>query len=345
MSQHDFDAILQKYLAGNCTPTEEKLILDWYETFINQSEISLSREEKIILEQKIWSRVEADITDHRHVIPLYHRRWFRAIAAACIVAIILIGGYWYFQKDKIPGDLTFTNIAIPQGYTAVYNHNDTIKSLTISDGSVIQLQPRSVLYFPVEFTGATRDVYLSGDAFFQVAHDTSKHFIVHTNEGLTTEVLGTSFYVLHNELTKKIEVAVVTGRVAVYEQKAKDKKSILENGIILTPNQQVSYTPLNNQFVTSLVERPQPLEQLAGKKIQSSFAFDDTPLLNVLTTLETAYGITILLEDQKLGNCHFTGDLTKQSLYEKLDIICKSLQISYKVKDTTIYVSGRGCNE
>lgn len=344
MSQPDFDAILQKYLAGNCTPAEEKIVLDWYETFITQSEIPLSPQEKIILEQKIWAKVEAGTTGYHAVIPVYHRLWFRAVAAACILAIV-VGGYWYFQKDSIPANLAFHNISIPQGYTTVYNHNDTIQFLTISDGTSIQLQPQSVLYFPAKFTGTTREVYLGGNAFFRVAHDTAKHFIVHTDEGLTTEVLGTSFYVLHDEPAKKVEVAVVTGRVSVYEQKERDKKQTLESGIILTPNQKVLYTPVNKQFVTALVDEPKPLEQLPGIKNQPSFIFDDAPLKNVLKVLETAYGITIHPEDQKLGNCHFTGDLAKQSLYEKLDIICKSLQISYEVKGTAIYVSGKGCSE
>jgi ferric-dicitrate binding protein FerR (iron transport regulator) len=257
----------------------------------------------------------------------------------------VICGYWYLQKDKIPGDLAFDNITVPADYKTAYNKSDVVTPVTLSDGSIIELQPRSALYFPVRFTGATRDVYLTGDAFFLVAHDTSKHFIVHTEEGLVTEVLGTSFYILHDRVTKKVEVSVVTGKVSVYEQKEKgDEKRRIENRIILTANQKVSYKQLNNQFITSLVEEPKPLEHRSGGETRQSFIFDDASLLTVLKVLETAYGITIQTEDQKLDSCHFTGDLTRQNLYDKLDIICKSLQASYEINGTTIYMRGKGCN-
>jgi len=344
MSQHEFDTILQKYLAGTCTPAEEKIILEWYDTFINQSETPLSSHEKLVLEQKIWSRIEENTISDRPVIRI-NRSWSSAVAAACIIAIVVLGGYWYLREDKIPGDLAFDNITVPGDYKTAYNKSDVATSITLSDGSRIELQPQSALYFPVRFTGTTRDVYLTGDAFFQVAHDTSKHFIVHTDEGLVTEVLGTSFYILHDKVTNKVEVSVVTGKISVYEQKEKgDEKRTIENRIVLTPNQKVSYKQLNNQFITSLVEEPKPLEQRTGGDNLQSFVFDDAPLLTVLKIVETTYGITIHTEDQKLNSCHFTGDLTRQSLYDKLDIICKSLQTSYEIKGTTIYVRGKGCN-
>ncbi|MES1249184.1 MAG: FecR domain-containing protein, partial [Chitinophaga rupis] len=171
----------------------------------------------------------------------------------------------------------------------------------------------------------------------------ARHFMVHTKEWLLAEVLGTSFYVLHDRAGKKVEVAVVTGRVSVYEEKEAVKTSSETNRIILTPNQKVSYKPLNSQFVTSLVEEPKPIEQNTAMRPRISFVFEETPLSEVLRDLQASYGITIQTESEKINNCHFSGDISRQSLYDKLDVICNSIQSSYEVKGTVIYIKGKGC--
>ncbi|MES1249646.1 MAG: FecR domain-containing protein [Chitinophaga rupis] len=350
MSQHEFDLILQKYLDGKCTSEEEKIVLTWYDTFIADSEITLSAEEKTMLEQKIWADIEPVVLSIRGrrpaVIRLLSNGWFRGAAAACIVLAVLAGGYLYFNRPVVPAVEAFSHVSIPAGYSIAYNEADTNRQVMLSDGSQVELQPRTALYYPAGFTGTTRDVYLAGNAFFRIAHDSSRHFIVHTDEGLLAEVLGTSFYVLHDKATNKVEVSVVTGKVSVYEEKGSGAaRSVVETRrIILTPNQKVSYKPLNNQFVTSLVEEPKPVEPTSGKGHEVSFVFEEAPLSEVLKVLETTYGITIQTENDQLDNCHFTGDLMKQGLYGKLDIICQSTQSSYEVKGTAIYIRGKGCN-
>ncbi|HMI63026.1 MAG TPA: FecR family protein [Puia sp.] len=384
MSQHEFDDILQKYLDGECTPQEEKIILEWYKTFINETEITLSPEEKQALQQKIWTKIQPgipqiqssvpgiqpglrtgfpqspftvpqspsglpDLTPNRPAIVRSYngaRRWWRVAAAASLLAAALAGGYLYLHQPAGPDILAFSRIRIPEGYSVIYNHKNTIRPVPLSDGSLVELQPQSALYYPTHFTGATRNVYLTGNAFFRIEHDSSRHFIVHTDEGLLAEDLGTSFYVLHNKTDNKVEVAVVSGKVSVYNEKWKGTVNAApENGrIILTPNQKVSYKPLNNQFITSLVEEPKPVTPVPGSQPALSFVFDEAPLSKVLKALETSYGIVIQTENEQLNNCHFTGNISRQNLYEKLDILCKSTQSSYEVRGTVIYMRGKGCN-
>ncbi|HVU55392.1 MAG TPA: FecR family protein [Puia sp.] len=347
MSQPEFDHILRKYLDGNCTQEEEKIILEWYETFISESEIALSDHEKLEIRQKIWANVRPGLFDHGHqrpaAIPLFKRSW-RQIAVAASLILVVAAGYWYFHPSAAPTVQDFSRDKIPEGYIATSNPDNSIRTIDLADGSKVELQPQSVLHYPKQFTGPTRNVYLTGNAFFQVAHDAARHFMVHTEEGLLAEVLGTSFYVLHDKAGKKVEVAVVTGKVSVYEEKEAVKTSPETNRIILTPNQKVSYKPLNNQFVTSLVEEPKPIEQNTVTTPGTSFVFEEAPLSKVLTDLQTSYGITIQTENDQIGNCHFSGDISRQSLYDKLDVICKSIQSSYEVRGTVIYIRGKGCN-
>lgn len=344
MSQYEFDDLLEKYLSGQYTPQEEKLVLAWYRSFIDESEIAISEEEKQRIERKIWSDISVTVGGETPVVKMWPRRLFRFAAAGCLLLVCAGGWYWMSHRSAAAPRENFTQEPIPGGYVSVYNQEEGNREVALSDGSSVRLEPGSVVYYPPVFKGKTRDVYLSGNAFFEIAHDANRHFIVHTSEGILAEVLGTSFYVSHDKKNHKIEVSVVTGKVSVYERKKKKNDSLVAvpaNSIIITPNQKVSFKPENNQFTTSLVEDPKPV---VTAEQQAPFVFEDTSLKIVLAALERTYAITISTDHQHFDQCHFTGDITKQNLYEKLDIICQSIQASYEVKGTTIYIKGKGCN-
>ncbi len=346
MSQYEFDDLLEKYLSGKCTPQEEKLVLAWYRSFIDESEIEISAEEKQRIESRIWSNVTATVNNAEPETPVVRMRprlIARLAAAGCFVLVAAGAWYWLSQRPAAtPKDL-FTQEPIPGGYVSVFNETESNREVALSDGSEVKLEPGSIIYYPVAFSGHTRDVYLSGNAFFEIAHDAGKHFIVHTSEGVLAEVLGTSFYVSHDKASHKVEVAVITGKVSVYERKKKRDTlfTASSNSIIITPNQKVTYKTENSQFTTSLVDDPKPV---TAPEKQPVFAYEDASLQEVLKALEETYAINIETDNTRFSHCHFTGDITKQDLYEKLDIICQSIQASYEVKGTTIYIKGKGCN-
>jgi transmembrane sensor len=116
--------------------------------------------------------------------------------------------------------------------------------------------------------------------------------------------------------------------------------------VIITPNQKVTYYEENRHFITSLVEAPLPVHAESGKTPEEEkFVFDDTPLSEVLNTLEKTYEIEIVLENANLANCPFTGNITKQNLFNKLEIICQAFQATYDLKGTVILIKGgKGCN-
>ena len=74
------------------------------------------------------------------------------------------------------------------------------------------------------------------------------------------------------------------------------------------------------------------------------FVFAETPAADVFKVLEDAYGIHIEFNEGSFANCQFTANLTEESLYDKLDIICKSIEASYQISNGEIQINGRGCN-
>ena len=155
---------------------------------------------------------------------------------------------------------------------------------------------------------------------------------------VTTKVLGTSFRIKAFPEMQQFEVSVVSGKVTVYEKDEANKK---DNGVILTPNLKVTFFDKEEHFITGIVESPELLPTI--EKSSLSFNFQNVPLNKVLKTLEKAYGIEMVLENESLGKCTLNGDLEEMPLYTKLDIITRSLNASYQIKGTSILVSGVGC--
>ncbi|MEK6552667.1 MAG: FecR domain-containing protein, partial [Bacteroidota bacterium] len=107
---------------------------------------------------------------------------------------------------------------------------------TLSDGTIITLNADSKLKYPARFTNGTREIYLEGEAFFEVKQDTSRPFIVHSGN-ISTTVLGTKFNVSAFPNEKNIAVSLVEGSVKV----SKEESGTIENIVLLQPDQQLVY--------------------------------------------------------------------------------------------------------
>jgi len=352
LSQSNFDRLLQKYLAGECTEAEEKLVQEWYETMITDSDLHLSEADRSQLEERLWNTIQTNVQAESAtpgtaaVIPLKGRTWLRITVAAAVLAIIVTAIILYQHQT---GSRESPSIAgrLQSGFDSLVNTTAGIKKLVLADSTTITLQPGAVVYYPPAFEGPAREVYLQGSAFFNVYHNPQKHFKVHLSEGLTTEVLGTSFDITQNKTAHKIEVAVVTGRVLVYRSPQQENTMPdSTNSVVLTRNKKVTYNADLNQFIAGIVDDPQPLlktktpHDAGNQQRDERFVFEEASLQEVLQTLSDAYGILIMPENEQLGTVHFTGDLTKYSLFTQLEYICTSTQTRYEINGSQIIIKG-----
>ena len=118
------------------------------------------------------------------------------------------------------------------------------------DQSSVELFPNSRIAYANDFDSTgTRDIYLSGQAFFTVTKNPSRPFRVFANE-IVTKVLGTSFLVKSFDKDSTIKVTVKTGKVSVYSQSAIEETTIPNRlgGILLTPNQELVYQKEEKKF-------------------------------------------------------------------------------------------------
>jgi ferric-dicitrate binding protein FerR (iron transport regulator) len=263
------------------------------------------------------------------------------VAAAML---ILIGGatlLYYLSSTKNQSN----DYEISNGWVTVINHSPELKKITLDDGSNVDLYKGALIKYPKNFTSEFREVYLEGEAFFNVKRDSTRAFFVY-NDNIVTEVLGTSFDIRIRD--NKIEVVVKTGRVAVYEKGKRMTISEPETGksnkVIITPNQKVTYDHYKRNFVTSIADAPDVISP-ADEIEKTSFLFDETPVSEVFKAIEKTYGLEIYMENEKMNLCPFTGDISKHDLYTKLKLICQALHAKYVIDGVRIIIKGgKECN-
>jgi ferric-dicitrate binding protein FerR (iron transport regulator) len=350
LSQSNFDRLLQKYLAGECTEAEEKLVLEWYEAMIRNSDLHLSEGDRSQIEERLWNTIQTNVqaetatAQPAKVKPITARTWFRVTAAAAVLTVIATGIVLFRHQPRNNQQLAV--LPAQRGYDSLVNGTNSEKRVQLADSTLIMLQPGATVYYPPVFTGTTREVFLHGSAFFNVYHNAEKHFKVHLNDGLTTEVLGTSFQITQHQADRNIEVAVVTGKVLVYQQheQQNDTEKDSRAGVILTRNNKVTFNAASNQLITGIVDNPQPLPKTktqagsGSRQRDDPFVFEEASLQQVLQTLSDAYGILITVENEQVANYHFTGDLSKYSLFTQLEYICKSTQTIYEINGSQIII-------
>lgn len=350
MNKKQFHRILKRFGQGRATAVELSIIDQWYELLEDDNVPDPTSEELSIVENRLWQKIQSQTSPvYNPIIPqktsssIFYLWCKRMAVAAILVGIIAIIVFKFQQA--IPQENAYSNY-LPSQLQHTNNGSKNPQQIRLEDGSSITLQPNATLSYPLHFSQDKREVYLEGEAFFEVSKNPKRPFFVYCNN-LVTHVLGTSFTIKPISGKNEIEVAVRSGRVEVFENTkiVPENQTKKSNGVVLLPNQKVLYNSSSRQFEASIVDAPLPLIAIGGSlsKIPVPFSFAETPLSVVLKSLEEAYGIEITAEKESLYNCPFTGDITGGELYTKLDIINKVLGTTYEIKGIKILIKGKGC--
>lgn len=197
--------------------------------------------------------------------------------------------------------------------------------IQLSDGSRVFLNADSKLRYPVRFMGTTREVWLEGEAWFDVKKNPDCPFIVHTAEtGIT--VLGTEFTVSAYPKEKITQVTLVNGKVDV---EADGKKTVL------APDQQFTF---DRNSRLQKVESVDAASCAAWK--EGIFNFKSLPLTELTRRLERWYDVDFIFKNPKLGELEFSGAFKKYNdLRYILNIIEKTTEVKFKIQGKTITVN------
>ncbi|HTF17387.1 MAG TPA: FecR family protein [Chryseolinea sp.] len=327
MSPQEIDEILERYLRNECTGKEKQLVEEWFDA-IGKDDRELDIRTQAAVQKRLWSKL--DNTEHK--ISGYWK--LTRIAAA----LLFLGVSTFFLINYFHSEVN--TVRASNGHVRMLqfmNPDAAPKRIAMKDGSVIMLQPGSEVSFPEIFRD-TREVYLSGEAFFEVTRNINQPFLVYANE-VTTKVLGTSFLVKAYKQDKEITVAVKTGKVSVFTTPSGNKHDT-QDEIIVTPNQQVIYNRNENNTVKMLVDNPQVIVQQPPMKAN----FKNAPVVEIFQALEKNYGIRIQYDANALSGCTLTyADIAEEGLYEQIEIICNALGARYKRSEFSILIEAEGC--
>jgi len=245
-------------------------------------------------------RLKMKIQEHRGrrsgVVHLKRRsHWLKAVAA---VALISVGAWFYAVHYRVKDLRTVTN--------------QVVKTDTLSDGSVVTLNKNSVFEYPSKFVDGRRQVVLrEGEAFFDVAHDEGKPFLIESGR-VSIRVVGTSFNVkLRNG---SVEVIVESGKVEVRKE---DENVVLERG-----ERTVVYDH------TSKLEKENNPDMLYNYYRTKEFVADDTPLWRMVQVLNEAYGSRIVIKNSAIKELLLNTTFKNESLEEVLQVISRTFNIT-----------------
>lgn len=290
------------------------------------------------LEESIWQNIQHRINPERRWLLPVLPRWQWAASVVFLLGMAAFMGWRYLRQDQIHLPTIASQSARGELLEEV-NRTKGIIKIHLSDGSVVSLGRDSRLSYPREFDADQREVYLSGEAFFEVQKNPNQPFLVFADETVT-KVLGTSFRVKAYAGSPKVIVEVRTGRVSVIARKDFEKESTIpeRTGLVITPNQQAIFNRDLAHFDKKLIEEPVVLASPAEK---ISFDFNNAPLDQIFRVLEKAYGVDIIYESELVEGRSLTVGLEDESLYEKLDVICKTLRLSYQIVDAQIIIGNK----
>lgn len=285
-------AIVQAWLKENPAKLKEYIGVEEWEDF--QPPHALSPE----VSGRLWNNINKNANS-----PAARYSYFRWMAVAASV-LLVIGLSWLFvlrkQKTSIASDSPIAKTK------DILNNAPQKKTLTLSDGSTVDLSPNSTLSYPENFNSLKRDVVLNGEATFNIAKDGAKPFSVYSNSVLIS-VLGTRFTVNSYKAENTTKVVLHDGKVMIKVPNSSSRDS--KNEYYLTPGDVFIFNSLSPRI-------------LHLEKDGDCYVFNNYPLDVVFDQLQIIYNTKIIYNRAELGNRSFIGKIDKKdSVYHILQSI------------------------
>ncbi|MCE7063981.1 FecR family protein [Dyadobacter sp. CY326] len=312
---YNIDDLLVKSLLDEASVAEQIEINQWlsdsddnqryfehFELIWNQSKQLAAQSQ--IDENAAWERFKKRTqksSEETQVIPLHKpKKSFAFLRVAALIAATLGAGWlaYLFLGQNAESQLL-----------TIHSGSQTVTD-TLPDGSIVILNKKSSIAYPATFTGAKREVTLTGEAFFKVTKDKTKPFVITVND-MTVKVLGTSFNVKDN--ANKTEVIVETGLVEV----AKNNEFVR-----LSPKQKATVVKTKPALVKDDAE-----DELYKYYRTNKLVCNDTPLWKLVEILNETYDTDIVIGNEALSNRPINTTFEKKSLDSTLAIISETLTI------------------
>ena len=306
-----------KHLLGEASPGEDQAVVEWMNESATHKEYY--HQLKKIWDQskalaagstvdvnKAWERFQTRVGKKNESPKILNRSrfsWMKIAASVILIAGLGIAAYYLFNNNSATKEIiaqTTQNVLID----------------TLSDGSVVTLNRQSTITYPSKFKGNKRAIALKGEAFFNVAPDKKKPFIISVNDVQVT-VVGTSFNIKSEN--GNTEVVVETGIVQV-TRSGKTVELIAGEKIVMAAND-------------SIATKEAVSDKLYNYYRSKEFVCDDTPLWKLVQVLNEAYDAKIIIGRKELNEMRLTTTFYNESLEKVLEVIHLTFDITIIKKE------------
>lgn len=314
--------IIDRYHLGQCSQEEQHSVEQWLAS--DEVEMSFPGQVDVkTLEDKSWKKfsgrypMAVQPIDNRTFKLITYRKLLKLVA--CVILIIGAALGYYLNLGWENGE----------NQMLVYKEVKTRKgeklSVTLSDGTVVWLNSESMLRFPVSFKGGVRELKFTGEAYFSVAKDPLKPFVIHTAK-TKIQVLGTKFNL--RALTSETTTSVV-----VAEGKVKFMGDLGKPQIILTINKRGIFETTGSSAPTMKIENVYAEKYSAWKN--NELVMDNLTMEKAVLALEGWYNVKIKINRQELTEERYTGSFNNPTLKQVLESMAYTVKFRYKQQGQT----------
>lgn len=361
----EIDVLITKFLLKDINEQELRVLREWilsnpsHKKHLEEVEkvyhaIEVFKNPDNIDPEKAWEIIEQKLpTKHslnnQQTISEIPRRTINKkllVAASFFIAISLsfAGSYLYFLS-KTKTEVAFNEINVPKGSKS---------SIVLSDGTKIWLNSSTSLKYPEKFESDSREVYLEGEAFFDVSEDKEKPFYVRTSD-LNIKVLGTSFNVKSYAKEGTIETTLESGSISIHKE-LEGKKT----DVVLKPNQRLTLVKkkgiilvddIKNHLEENISTPVTPerktekifLDKYVDTKLYTSWkdnklVFNDETFESLAVKIERWYNVKIIIHGDKLKQLRFSGTFENETVEQALNALKITTNFKYTLEQNVITI-------
>lgn len=319
MNRQAFYSLIDKWMDGSASEEEVKQLMNYYHSFKTTpewDEVELGAKSLLEaeMEQQLLTRIRAAVPE---TAPVKRTWWPRIAAAAAVLFVLAVSGWWYLQRPATP----VPDHSRQQLFATKAGEH---KKIQLPDSTTVWLSPASTITYTAAFGKENRELTLSGEAFFEVTTNAGQPFIIHSGR-VDTRVLGTSFNIQAFDAQPDVAVTVLTGKVAVGNA---------DSAVHVAPSERAVFSKATGAITKE--DRVATGDLLSRR--EGILKYDRAGLPEVAAELGYYYNVKIEIKG-KISSCFYFGEFnTNGTLDKALRQLCLSLNATLESNGTTYII-------
>jgi ferric-dicitrate binding protein FerR (iron transport regulator) len=344
--------LLKKYCSNSCTEEELAYVLEWFKKSAGTSEGKLLLlniwdelpEENGILQtdfDHLLGRIhhEINLTQSKKLLQIsdqnlikYKRRknFINVLSRAAAILMLPVLGFGLYMSVKYQS-ARFGQASVNQTYNEVLSSVDAITKVSLPDGTIVWLNHSSTLKYPAVFQGDLRTVELTGEGYFEVAHNPKIPFIIKAGE-IEVIARGTTFNIMAYPDEDKIEISLINGHVELQRTTSDGKQVPL---LKMKPTDLAIFQKFNNEISTRTICDDRYFSWKEGKLV-----FNKEPIGEVVKKLSRWFNCDIRVKDPELLDLTYTGTFVNETLPQVMELLALVSPVRYSISDRKEISSG-----